>query len=74
MLRVPGSKSCIRLTLRRKVLLPHPEGPIRAVTLDGATSKAMSKSACLGPYQNEKSSTAKCPWVAVVGALIRTVR
>jgi len=33
--------------------LPHPDGPISAVTLRGATSSVMSKRAWFRPYQNE---------------------
>lgn len=31
--RVPGMRSFIRLNSRRKVDLPHPEGPMKAVTV-----------------------------------------
>src|SRR5215218_3083962 len=31
--RAPGITSCIRFKQRMKVLLPHPEGPMSAVTL-----------------------------------------
>ena len=34
--------SCMRLRVRRKVDLPQPEGPIRAVTLLAAMSRLMS--------------------------------
>jgi hypothetical protein len=34
--RAPGSTSCIRFSERRKVDLPQPEGPIRAVMLRGS--------------------------------------
>jgi len=30
-IRVPGMRSFMRLRQRRKVVLPHPDGPIRAV-------------------------------------------
>ena len=30
--RPPGMTSCIRLSVRRKVDLPHPDGPMKAVT------------------------------------------
>ena len=34
--RAPGMTSCMRLSDRRKVDLPHPDEPIRAVTLFGS--------------------------------------
>ena len=30
--RVPGMMSFIRFSVRRNVLLPHPDGPMKAVT------------------------------------------
>ena len=39
--RAPGSTSCIRLIDRRKVDLPQPDGPIRAVTVFGSTVRLM---------------------------------
>ena len=38
---------------RRKVDLPHPDGPISAVMDRGGISTEISKSACFSPYQNE---------------------
>ena len=32
----PAMSSCMRLRIRKKVDLPHPDGPIRAVTLPGS--------------------------------------
>ena len=34
--RAPGSTSCMRLSERRKVDFPQPDGPIRAVMLRGS--------------------------------------
>ena len=59
--RVPGSRSCIRLIDRRKVDLPHPEGPISAVMDRGGMSTVMSNSACFSPYQNENCVAASDP-------------
>jgi hypothetical protein len=36
-----GSTSCIRLIERRKVDLPQPDGPMRAVTVFGSTVRLM---------------------------------
>src|SRR5574344_1537223 len=47
----PGTRSFIRFKVLRKVDLPHPEGPIRAVILFAGTSILMSLSACFSLYQ-----------------------
>ncbi len=39
---VPGIRSFIRFKQRKKVDLPHPEGPISAVTFLSKNSKLMS--------------------------------
>src|ERR1700736_55925 len=49
--RVPGTRSCIRLKTRRKVVLPQPEGPISAVILRAWTASDASWSAWKSPYQ-----------------------
>src|SRR5580704_11997566 len=43
--------SCMRSRVRKRVDLPHPEGPMRAVTLLVAMPRLMSKRVCLAPYQ-----------------------
>src|SRR5271155_2469229 len=43
--------SCMRSSVRKRVDLPQPEGPMRAVTLLVATPRLMSKRVCLAPYQ-----------------------
>ena len=43
----------MRLRRRRKVDLPQPDGPIRAMTERSGTTRVMSHSACLAPYQKE---------------------
>ena len=43
--------SFIRLMQRRKVDLPQPDGPMKAVTSLVAMSISTSNSACFGPYQ-----------------------
>ena len=47
--RAPGVSSCIRLSERRKVVLPQPEEPISAVTLFGAIVIVTSSTAWKSP-------------------------
>src|SRR3989449_3502380 len=49
--RVFGISSFNRFTERRKVLLPQPEGPIRAVTARRGMATVTSNSAWGAPYQ-----------------------
>jgi len=37
--------SCIRLRVRNTVDLPHPDGPMKAVTLRGSTTRFTSETA-----------------------------
>src|SRR5215217_264951 len=46
----PGVISCIRLRQRIRVVLPQPEGPIKAVAVLALTSKLMFFKACFDPY------------------------
>ena len=41
--------SCMRLSVRRNVDFPHPDGPISAVTVPAAKSNVTSFSTCLAP-------------------------
>jgi hypothetical protein len=49
--RVPGINSLSRFTDRRNVVLPHPDGPISAVTARRGISSATSNNAWVEPYQ-----------------------
>src|SRR4029077_9502123 len=49
--RVLRISSFNRFTERRNVLLPQPEGPIRAVTARRGVENVTSTSACVAPYQ-----------------------
>src|ERR1041384_1780331 len=49
--RAPGVSSCIRLRVRRKVVLPHPDGPISACTWLVANALVTPRIAAVGPYQ-----------------------
>ena len=55
--RVPGIRSFSRLTDRRKVDLPHPDGPMIAVTAFRSMEKFRSRSTCRVPYEKLKSLT-----------------
>src|SRR6266516_2881756 len=57
--RASGTSSCMRLRQRTKVDLPHPDGPIMAVTVCGSTERLISKSACFRPYQASRCCTVK---------------
>src|SRR5690348_13590262 len=59
--RVPSIRSFMRLRQRRNVVLPQPDGPIRAVTARSGIAMEMSQSACLSPYQNDS------PWTLNFG-------
>src|ERR1700728_3838368 len=53
----PDTDSCIRFKMRRKVDLPQPEGPMRAVTEAGGTNNETS-SRTAAPGSITASSTA----------------
>ena len=53
-MRTPGLNSCIRFNARRKVDLPHPLGPMIAVTRLLGIWIEMSCSAWWAEYQSEK--------------------
>src|SRR5205085_5308942 len=55
--RAPGTTSCMRLRARRNVDLPHPDGPISAVTCLGSTVMLMSFRAWNEPNQTLRPST-----------------
>src|SRR5688572_26122578 len=50
-----------RLIERRNVDLPHPDGPMSAVTARDGIVIVTSKSACLGPYQKLNSRAVIVP-------------
>ena len=43
--QAPGITSCMRFRVRRKVDLPHPLGPMNAVTVRGSMVSVMSSTA-----------------------------
>ena len=52
-LRAPGTVSCMRLIPRSNVDLPHPDGPMIAVTPGPGKARLTSFSTCLAPNQAE---------------------
>src|SRR5262245_15924519 len=63
----------MRLRVRRKVDLPQPDGPIRAITEHSGMISEMSHRACLGPYQKFRLRTANLAFVAGPGVICRPV-
>src|SRR3954471_11752883 len=55
--RAPATTSCMRLRARRNVDLPHPDGPMSAVTCLGSTVMLMSASAWNEPNHTFSPST-----------------
>src|SRR5437763_4821222 len=64
--RALGTTSCMRLSERRNVDLPQPDGPIRAVTCLGSTVMLTSARAWNAPNQALRPSTATR--LAIVGS------
>ena len=56
-IRRPGIRSFIRLKQRRSVVLPQPEGPIKAVILFPGDVDADVLAARDNPYQTERHSS-----------------
>src|SRR3989338_4209534 len=57
--RGPGTSSCMRLSARRRVGFPHPDVPIRAVTVFGAKGSVTSRTPELSPYHAVRASAAR---------------
>src|SRR5262249_44459290 len=69
--RVPSIRSFMRLSRRRNVDLPQPEGPIRAVTERQGMLRLMSNKACLSPYRNDRPLTANLAFTPVKSSDLR---
>ena len=54
-MRTPGTRSFMRLSVFRKVDLPQPEGPMRAVISCWPTSREIFFRALKSPYQRFRS-------------------
>src|SRR5207302_3225627 len=57
--RVGGISSFNRFTERKKVLLPQPDGPIRAVTARRGMATVTSNNAWVAPYQKLYARTSR---------------
>src|SRR5213080_5562468 len=57
--RVRGISWFSRFTERRNVLLPHPDGPIRAVTARRGMATVTSNNAWVAPYQKLYARTSR---------------
>src|SRR4051812_26985280 len=54
---VPGITSCMRLSARRNVDLPQPDGPMSAVTVFGSMVMVTPSTAAFEPYDAVRSMT-----------------
>src|SRR5687767_2716555 len=71
--RVPSIRSFMRLSTRRNVDLPQPEGPIRASTERSGIGSVILKSAWRSPYQKLRSRTSNFAFTALGAAGCRPV-
>src|ERR1700722_17588176 len=71
--RAVGTVSCIRLRHRSRVDLPHPEGPMIAVTSRSGKSSDTPRTACVFPKKASSLSTARAVFPARSAACARGV-
>src|SRR5206468_552398 len=64
----------MRLSSRKNVDLPQPDGPMSAVTERSGISTEMSHRACLSPYQNDRPLTLNLGRTRVRSAELRPFR
>src|SRR3954451_19986168 len=69
-MRAPGIRSFIRLKQRSSVVLPQPEGPIKAVIRCRGRSMLMSFKASDDPYQTESPRVESTTGSAVGGGAV----
>src|SRR2546421_10074109 len=60
-----GIVSCMRLRIRMNVDLPHPEGPINAVTVACGIGSDTRSSTFFEPNHEEMLTASKCAWSPV---------
>ena len=65
---MPGTRSFIRSRVFRKVDLPQPEGPMRAVTCFSGMSTLTFFSAWVGPYQRSRSRADRTIFSSIMGS------
>src|SRR5213595_1307533 len=65
----PSDSSCIRLRQRRKVLFPHPDGPMTALTLCFGNMRETSLTTARGPYSAVSRTVSSCRTASAGGAM-----
>src|SRR6266704_4572118 len=65
----PSDSSCMRLRQRRNVLLPHPDGPITAVTVCVGKGIETSFTTARRPYSAVRRSASNCRRASAGGAM-----
>src|SRR2546427_880591 len=65
----PSDSSCMRLRQRRNVLLPHPDGPITAVTVCVAKGIETSCTTARRPYSAVSRAVSSCRRPSAGGAM-----
>src|SRR6266705_3362797 len=65
----PPDSSCMRFRQRSRVLLPHPDGPITAVTVRGGKSIETSFTTARGPNRAVRRTASTCRRASAGGAM-----
>src|SRR6266536_4448254 len=65
----PSESSCMRFKQRRNVLLPHPDGPITAVTVCTGKGIETSLTTARRPYRAVSRAVSSCRRVSAGGAM-----
>src|SRR5438876_7192739 len=65
----PSDSSCMRFKQRRNVLLPHPDGPITAVTVWAGKRRDTSFTTAWRPYKAVSRTASSCNRASAGGAM-----
>src|SRR5438034_11826225 len=65
----PSESSCMRFRQRRNVVLPHPDGPINAVTVCLGNMSDTSFTAARRPYSAVSRTVSSCSRASAGGAM-----
>src|SRR3989442_14808610 len=68
----PSDSSCMRLRQRRNVVLPHPDGPISAVTVWVGNKIDTSLTTARRPYSAVSRAVSSCSRASAGGAMTRS--